>query len=122
MSEVTKMTEQKCGLCEKQFIIGERYDDLGSTFEDGHKEPYFCHVECINKEMGKYRSGKIKSERKELVDVRANAQLLRQKLQIAHKCLVQIKNWEEGFAQDGNDPPAVRAAKVLKKLDMIDGE
>jgi hypothetical protein len=122
MSEVINMTKENCRLCNNQFMPGERYDDMGATFEDGNKEPYFCHVECIKKEMEKYRSGKMQSYQNELESCRANAQLLRQKLQIAHKCLVQIKNWEEGFTQDGNDPPAVRAAKVLKKLDMIDGE
>jgi len=49
------MTKEKCELCENLFLVGEKYDDFGSTFEDGKKDHYFVHVECHKKAMDEYK-------------------------------------------------------------------
>ena len=55
--EATK--EEKCRLCDNLFLVGEKYDDFGSTFEDGKKDHYFVHVGCHKKAMDEYRQRQI---------------------------------------------------------------
>lgn len=54
-TEEIKMTEQKCDFCQQNFKIGELFDNLGSTFEDGTRENYFVHSSCRDKSMNEFR-------------------------------------------------------------------
>lgn len=63
---------------------------------------------------------KLTKEQKQIQDVMANCQLLRQKLQIAENALNDIKLWSADIEDEWGDP-GERANAALEKIMVIDG-
>lgn len=63
---------------------------------------------------------KLTKEQKQIQDLMANCQLLRQKLQIAENALDDIKLWSDHIEDEWGDP-GERANAALEKIMVIDG-
>ena len=63
---------------------------------------------------------KLTKEQKQIQDLMANCQLLRQKLQIAENALNDIQLWSDDMEDEWGDP-GERANAALEKIMVIDG-